>query len=350
MKPNQVLDDFFERRANPSQQWIDASDGRLRAMFGSDRQTPPAVLFVEADEFPAEKRFQWRVAFASVVLLGFAVVVSGMLIRSRVVPEKPVTVREEEPPLLAREEIPAKPGVSLQQPLPPVAFEAATIKPTPLDARNNGSMILFPPGRFRHTNATLRDLIRLAYAVQDYQISGGPGWVKDDRYDVEAKAESDVPRDQILVMLRTLLAERFKLKVRETTEEASVYRLVVGKTGPKMLPASESNSPNARINKYEGKRTIPRFAEYLAGIIGQPVVDGTGLTGPYDIKLEFTPDWVRERFVGRGGTVQMNGNVLDLDGPSLSTALETQLGLRLEGSKGAVRFLVIESVDKPSEN
>jgi uncharacterized protein (TIGR03435 family) len=213
-----------------------------------------------------------------------------------------------------------------------------------MDARNNGSMILFPPGRFRHTNATLRDLIRLAYAVQDYQISGGPGWSKDDRYDVEAKAEANVPRDQILRMLRALLADRFYLKVRETEEEASVYKLVVSKNGLKMLAASESSSPNARINGYEGKRTMPRFAEYL------PVVDGTGLSGPYDIKLEFTPDWVRERFVDRGGTVQMNGENLNLDGPSLSTALETQLGLRLEGSKSAVRFLVVESAEKPSDN
>jgi uncharacterized protein (TIGR03435 family) len=256
--------------------------------------------------------------------------------------------------LLSSEEQPPNPS-TLVQPSPAilqakVAFEVATIKPTPMDARNNGSMILFPPGRFRHTNATLRDLIRLAYGVQDYQISGGPGWSKDDRYDVEAKAEAAVPRDQILRMLRALLADRFNLKVRETEEEASVYKLVVSKNGLKMLAASESSSPNARINRYEGKRTMPRFAEYLSGIIGQPVIDRTGLTGPYDIKLEFTPDWVRERFVGLGRTVQMNGEDLNLDGPSLFTALETQLGLRLEGSKGAVRFLVVESAEEPSDN
>ena len=106
-----------------------------------------------------------------------------------------------------------------------------------------------PPGRFRQTNATLRDLIRLAYAVQDYQISGGPAWSRNDRYDVEAKSETSVARDQVLLMIRALLAERFKLRVRESAEEASVYNLVVSKSGPKLQPVSESESPNARFNK-----------------------------------------------------------------------------------------------------
>jgi uncharacterized protein (TIGR03435 family) len=231
-----------------------------------------------------------------------------------------------------------------------IAFEVATVKPTPPDARDNGSMTTFPPGRFRKTNATLRDLVQLAYAVQGYQISGGLGWSRSDRYDVEGKAETDVARDQILLMIRALLADRFKLKVRESTEEASVYRLRVSGNGLKIQPAPESESPNARFNSYEGRRTMARFAEYLSDIVGQPVVDGTGLEGPYHIKLEFTPEWVRERFVGRTGTVAFNGESLDLGGPSIFTALETQLGLRLEGSKGSVRFVVIESADKPSEN
>jgi uncharacterized protein (TIGR03435 family) len=231
-----------------------------------------------------------------------------------------------------------------------VAFEVATVKVTPPDARDNGSMTLFPPGRFRKTNATLRDLVALAFAVQDYQISGGPEWSRSDRYDVEGKAETNVARDQILLMIQTLLADRFKLKARETAEEASVYRLRVSGNGLKMKPAPESQTPNARFNKFEGQRTMERFVEYLSDVVGQPVVDGTALIGPYDIKLEFTPEWVRERFAGRGGTVSLNGESLDMNGPSIFTALETQLGLRLEGAKGPVRFVVIQSAGKPSEN
>jgi len=227
-------------------------------------------------------------------------------------------------------------------------FDAATVKPTPPENSGNlqPSITMFPPGgSFRRTNATLKSLVRIAYGVQDYQISGGPGWADNDRFDVEAKSESNANRDQVLKMIQALLADRFKLKVRQETKEGPIYALVVGKSGAKLQSVPASESANVRANRFTGKRSMAQFADYLSTIVGQVVVDRTGLAGFYDIKVEFTPDNFR-------GTapVQFNGEAIDPNGPSIFTAIQEQLGLRLEPAKGPVQALVIESAQKPAAN
>src|SRR5262249_41586954 len=160
--------------------------------------------------------------------------------------------------------------------------EVASIKPTPPANIDKGSMTLFlPGGGFRTTNATLKSLVALAYGLQDYQVSGGPKWVETDRFDIDAKPNTKVSRDQVLVMIQALLAERFKLMVRRDTKEGSIYVLVVAKNGPKLQAVSEAESPNARFNSFKGKRSMEQFAAYLSTVAGQLVVDKTGLTGVF---------------------------------------------------------------------
>jgi len=224
------------------------------------------------------------------------------------------------------------------------AFEVASIKATPRENAGPGqpSITLFPPGgNFRKTNTTLRMLAQLAYGLQDYQVMGGPPWANFERYDVEARSGSDANRDEVLRMIQALLADRFQLKVRREAREDAIYHLVVVKGGPKVLPAPESSSAEIRIGRYGGKRTMAQLAQYLGGIVERPVVDQTGLQGPFDIHLEFTPDF---------NPIGPNGPLADPNGPSIFSAIQEQLGLKLEPAKGPVEMLFIEDAQRPSPN
>ncbi len=186
---------------------------------------------------------------------------------------------------------------------------------------------------------------------RDFYVSGGPGWAGGDRFDIVAKAETSATPAQIRVMMQTLLKERFQLALRRETRTVTVYDLVVNKGAPKLTESSLKVGGIA----FPGRGTavgrgtaMTGLAGYLQTLLGDVVVDKTGLTGNYDFKLTWVPDEAQAGKPGAQGVPAANG--AEESGPSIFTALQEQLGLKLEATKGPVETLVIERVEKPSEN
>lgn len=232
------------------------------------------------------------------------------------------------------------------------SFEAASIRPSqPADTGRRIAGFQTPGGgRLNALGASLRMMIMFAYNVKDFQISGGPGWAESESYDIVAKADGNTAREQLRMMLQALLKDRFKLVVRHETKDAPIYELVVAKGGPKMQ--EDTTSPRQRIavtgvGKIMALKSSPAaLAAVLGGLItGRPVVDKTGLPSTYTFTLEWTPA------VGERGLLP-NPDVAPLEpnGPSIFSALQEQLGLRLQSAKGPVESLVIEKAEKPTEN
>jgi uncharacterized protein (TIGR03435 family) len=214
------------------------------------------------------------------------------------------------------------------------AFEVVSIKPAPPGVRNMG-IGRGPGGGMNAYNVPLKFLITYAYDVRDFQVSGGPGWADSERYDVSAKPESRASQEQLKLMLQTLLADRFKLVLHRETRQLPVYELIVGKGGPKLKESAEGASPSLLTDGKSitaSKVTMPMFIRLLSQLLGRSVLDKTGLAGNYDFKLEWTPD-------------EAEG-----DGPSVFTAIQEQLGLKLDSQKGPVETLVIDHAEKPTEN
>ena len=237
------------------------------------------------------------------------------------------------------------------------SFDVATIKPN-AESDNRVMLRLQHGGRFTATGISLKHLISQAYDVRDFQITGGPGWIGSERFDINARAEGlpeRVPPGTMRPYLRNLLEDRFKLKTHMETKEMPVYALVVDKTGPKLAPAAEGTAPGPMIRVGRGHldgKGLPlqMLVHQISQQLGRRVIDKTGLTGTYDIVLDWTPE------PGQGGN-PLGGppspdaiQAADNSGPSIFTALQEQLGLRLESQKGPVPILVIDSVEKPSEN
>jgi bla regulator protein blaR1 len=257
-----------------------------------------------------------------------------------------------------------------------LTFEVASVKPSAQNCGPGGpcpTMIRREPGGgLRVQGMPLKMLISFAYDVRDFQISAGPAWINTDRFDISAKGNSqdevDTEVDPAKLTgeqrktglerererLRNLLADRFQLVVRHETKEQQVYALVVAKGGPKF---HESKEGKDMIRMGRGMLSAQgvepaMFASTLSQQLGRPVIDKTGLTGKYDIDLKWTPD------PGQGPATPFGppppGAQLppppDPNGPSLFTALTEQLGLRLEAEKGPAELLVIDRVEKPSEN
>jgi uncharacterized protein (TIGR03435 family) len=196
-----------------------------------------------------------------------------------------------------------------------------------------------PGGVFTATNVSLKLLISRAYGVPEAQVNGGPGWIETEKYDVTAKADTplEMTREEVRPCLQALLGERFQLAIHHQTKQGSVFSLVAAKSGPKLQPHEGPGGAGIAASSDSGKVTIMgtnttmvRLAEYLSGQAGRPVLDNTGLKGGYDFRVEWTSD--------------------DTSGPSVFTALQEQLGLRVEAAKGPIDFVVIDRVDKPSAN
>jgi bla regulator protein blaR1 len=241
---------------------------------------------------------------------------------------------------------------------PTTTFEVASIKLSRPGTR--GGSMEFPPGgeRFTATNMPFGAFVLIAYDITVRQLSG-PGEFLSQQYDIQAKAEHAVKRDEMLRMLRALLADRFKLVVRQETKEAPVFALSVGKGGPKLrlssLPEGESGSPRtpSRAGGTELKsghlvfrdESMADFAWALSrmgGIGDLIVVDQTGLEGRYDFELVFERDNVP---MAGGGEPAARP-----EAPALFAALQEQLGLKVESKKAMIEFLTIEHVERPSEN
>ena len=255
-------------------------------------------------------------------------------------------------------------GMRAQSPLvDKVKFESASIKPSaPGKATREagGLQIRYPGGnRFVGINAGVKELIASAYRMQDWQIGGGPKWidpdmmVTNDRFNIEAKAEGEATPDQLRLMLQSLLAERFKLRVHRETRTQTVYNLVIANGGPKFQEVSMANYRGDIVQGGGGRlitnqMTTGDLAIQLKAQVLAPVFDKTGLSGAYKFSLVWTPGPIL--LEGRDRPAENGEPGIDAGGPSLFSALQNQLGLKLEPSKGPVEFLIVDSVDRPSEN
>jgi uncharacterized protein (TIGR03435 family) len=243
------------------------------------------------------------------------------------------------------------------KPLP--EFEVASIR---LNNSGSGSSRAdFDHGRFTATNEGIKGLIQYdAYGVAGPQIEGGPAWLASERFDIEAKVDEATavqmerlgPEERSQMkrqLIEQLLSDRFKLAVHWETKELPVYALVRAKGGEKLTPTTDTSgssgtSSNPGRLKASGI-TMARLAETLTSIlnreVGRVVVDRTGLEGRYNFTLEWSP---------LDGSSSSAANGSQGSGPSIFTALEEQLGLKLESGKGPVKILVIDRVEQPSEN
>ena len=268
------------------------------------------------------------------------------------------------------------------------------------------------PGQLTYTNVSLKNVLATAYEVNDYQISG-PNWLDGQRFDIVAKIPQGAPKEQFQQMLQNLLAERFKLKLHHETKELPMYALVVGKGGPKLKESVEEDAATPqgaapppppgrdeaapvrlkmdadgmpqpppgmgkngmitmmmmdqhggggmRVRMVGRGQPISALLEPLRNQLGRPVVDATNLKAKYDITLDYAPDGLNgpmgmmpppppphDGAPGGGGAM---ASAPDAGGPTIFTALQERLGLKLEQRKGPVDLLVIDRLQKlPTEN
>jgi uncharacterized protein (TIGR03435 family) len=270
-----------------------------------------------------------------------------------------------------------------QQPEPRPKFEVASVRPN-ASGDNKMSARTLPGGRYEAINIPLRLLIINSYGLQQQQLVGAPDWISSERFDIVAKAEGDlgppVARDgspsRLQLMVRSLLEERFKLEVHREPRQVEIYALVPvradGRLGPELKPsavdcdairaARRKGGPPQEVEK-PGERPqcgarllagelivsgqpLQELVSTLAGTVGRSVIDRTGLKGNYDIHLKWTPDFIRQRTPGE--TIRLNGIEFDPSGPSIFTALQEQLGLKLESERGTVEALVIDRIERPT--
>jgi uncharacterized protein (TIGR03435 family) len=240
---------------------------------------------------------------------------------------------------------------------PAPAFEVATVKPNHVGGPFNFGFE--PGGRFVAENVTLGFVLEHAYGVKDFQVSGGPAWIGSEHYNIEAKPEVPEERQaQRWLMVQSLLADRFKLAVHHETKELPVYALVVAKSGPRFHETAALPGPPGAPPPKHGMRMgrgdltvngygLDRLADALSRLLSRVVLDQTGLKGTYDFTLKWTPS------EGQGAMAETPRDAApppDASGPSIFTALRERLGLKLESQKGPVDTLVIDHVERPSEN
>jgi len=231
-------------------------------------------------------------------------------------------------------------------------FEVASIKPA--DPNVPGFRIQTAPGgRYIATGVTVKFLIAQAYGVMEFQVSGGPSWIGNERYEINAKGESGIENKpgQMGLRLQGLLADRFQLQLAGEAKEMPIYALVVAKNGAK-LKESTVGVDGRRMQTGRGRIEVQgidmaSLANTLSQQVGRKVLDKTGLTGNYDFKLEWTPEFGQPQGPKDGAA---ESAPVDSAGPSLFTAMQEQLGLKLESTKGPVEVLVIDRVEKPTEN
>lgn len=251
------------------------------------------------------------------------------------------------------------------------AFEVASIKPNPTgtvvlpDGRAaGGSNIASYNGRFTAQNVGVRTLVYLSYGVQEFQVSGGPRWILSERFDVDAKADTAVDEGTLLLMMRSLLAERFGLVLRREMRELPAHVLVVANKGPRLTPAATEVSTKGfrfallDVNEGKGQRmrlsgtgSLADLTSTLSRAMRMPIVDGTGLTGLFDVSLDWTSETFAMRIKGseRGA---MTGAPLDFPAmdPALNEAFHAELGLEFETRKAPVEMFIIDDAKPPSAN
>jgi uncharacterized protein (TIGR03435 family) len=234
-----------------------------------------------------------------------------------------------------------------------LTFEVASIKPANPAARGGGIKPK-PAGQgYDAQGAAVRLMISLMYRMPMQHVTGGPGWIDSDLWDIEAKADKAYSLDDLHTMFQNLLADEFKLKFHKEIKEGPVYVLIVDKGGSKMKLNENPQDfevpivGSGRGGSFNGKRVPMEYLCYWLGQAlrndGRQVIDKTGLTGNYDFALSFMPELPP-------GFDKANLPPEFLDRPSLFDALREQLGLRLEAQKGPVEYYVIDHVEKPAAN
>ena len=260
------------------------------------------------------------------------------------------------------------------------AFEAASIKRNTTNGAGLPPVVVISGNRLSAPFVTLRELMRVAYGVNDHQVVGGPGWIGSDRFEVGATIPTGASTDTVREMLRALLAERFRLAVHTEKRDLPIYALLYsGQFGSKMRaagpecaplsspaglptppppppppsgagtmlvlgqPQSGSKCGTAMMRGFISARDIrmDTFVFLLMREVQRPVIDRTQLTGRYDLDLSFLPD---------SGPMMLNGTAINADAPSLTTAVREQLGLRLDSTRAPFDVVVIDRVMVPTEN
>lgn len=252
-------------------------------------------------------------------------------------------------------------------------FDVVSVKQ---DKSGTGMMrLMFKPDGYSATNVSAKLLIQVAYGIREDLISGAPGWADTARFDFEAKvAGADVDdlkklsSEQRRSMLQPALADRFRLKVHNETKQLPVFELVLAKSGSKLKEATRGDTYATGIKGADGKGhagmmrmspgevtgqgvPIATLVNLLATQLHQTVIDKTGLSGTYDLDLTWSPEQESgPMFRGGDGSQQKTDTAPDSTGPSIFTALQEQLGLKLQSTKGPVDTIVVDHIEMPSEN
>jgi uncharacterized protein (TIGR03435 family) len=237
----------------------------------------------------------------------------------------------------------------------PLAFEVSVVKRS--KSGNSGSSSSFRGGHFLGSNITLTNVLQYdAYNIPESRILGGPTWLNSESFDIEAKVDSatadrlnalpsDQSRQQLEAMFQQLLKDRFKLAAHWETRKLPVYAMVVAKKGPPLQPTKETNGSTG-TSQSNGLLTVKgvtltqladALTQDLSSELGRVVIDKTGVQGRYDFVLSFTPEADKDLANNEAG-------------PSIFTAIQEQLGLKLESTKSAVTVLVVDHAEMPSEN
>jgi uncharacterized protein (TIGR03435 family) len=257
------------------------------------------------------------------------------------------------------------------QPATHPQFEVASVKPN--TGAGRGIQIGSPsPGRFHAENVWLRLLIQTAWNVQDFQVSGGPGWAGSDRYDIDATTGGKTPFEQTRLMLQALLEERFQLVLHRESKEFPVYELTAAKGGLKIQASKDGDCvtrspempapvPGQAPPRYCGSSSFsPRsldgaaismqqLTRLLANTLQRQVVDKTGFAGTFDVHLKWTPDQSTPGLMAPDVAMPA-APAADDPGLSIFTVIEEQLGLKLQAAKAPMEVLVIERAEKPTGN
>lgn len=220
------------------------------------------------------------------------------------------------------------------------SFDVISVKPN--NSGSGRSSENTHPGRVIAVNITAISLIEQAFGVKAFQISGGPGWLSSDAFDLDATTGTmkDLNDKELRPYFQSLLTDRFGFRFHRETREMPIYSLVVAKTGARLTPHVGEGGTSTNIQNSSGRSTItstnlsmPRLADLLSARVDRIVVDHSELSGAYDIKLQWAANPAE--------------NTTDA---SVFTALQEQLGLRLESAKGPIEFIIVDNLERPSEN
>lgn len=254
----------------------------------------------------------------------------------------------------------AQTGLNAASDAPLPSFEVASIKlhvGDPMGARVPIGSGATDPSRWNASNMTAKDLVCEAYGLSYFQVTGGPDWAGSERFDISAKVDDAMAtqlgkltrreqNQQMSLMLRSLLIDRFKLRVTQETKDAPTYALVIAKGGPKLKEATGGTGVgrfgvnNGQVTATSTDISMSNFAGALSAQLAKPVVDQTGLTGKYDITWHYTMQT----------GLSADASAADTAGPTIFDALQDQLGLKLESIKAPMETITIEHIEEPTPN